>query len=91
MLLKSLVVCPLILASLSTAYALEAGPVVFTGTVESSNGKVLVISVGNQEAEIPAKLVPSELKKSKDKLAVGKKVAIAMTEEQSKQVKVHKK
>lgn len=73
-----------------TARAVEAGPYVLSGVVKSSDAKTLVLTIGEQEAEVPMKLVPASLVKD-GKVETGKKVSLAFTQEQSKQIKIHKK
>lgn len=87
---SKLVIAAGLVAGSLTAFALEAGPFVYSGKVTSSSEKTVTIEIGEQEAELPMKLIPKN--KLKDgKVETGTKLTIALTEEQSKTVKVRKK
>ncbi len=87
---KATVIIAGVISGSLMAQALEADPFVLTGKVTSSTDKTVTMEIGEQEAEVPMKLVPKA--KLKDgKIETGSKLTIALTEEQSKQVKIRKR
>lgn len=85
-------IAALLFGSISV-HALEAGPFVLNGVIKSSNEKTLTLTVGEkgeQEADIPLKLVPKSLAGKDGKFEAGKKVSLAFTPQDSKQIKIHK-
>ncbi len=87
--LKFVIAACLFLGSLS-AFALEAGPFVLSGNVVVSNDKIVTLDLGTQQADVPFKLIPKSLLKD-GKVETGKKLTVAFTEEQTKQIKIYKK
>lgn len=82
---KSLIIASLIFGSFA-ASALEAGPYILSGNVTKSDSKMVTLDLGEQNADVPAKLIPKS-----QKVETGKKLTLAFTEEQSKQIKIYKK
>lgn len=78
-----------ILCGALSVFALQAGPYILKGTVLKSDDKTLTITVNDQEAEIPRRLLPKAMQEQK--YEKGAPFTVAMSEEQSKQVKVRKK
>ncbi len=88
--MKNLIAVILVSCFAVTALALEAGPLVLSGNVTSSNDKIVTLDLGEQLADVPTKFIPKA--KLKDgKVASGAKLSIAFTEEQTKQIKIYKK
>lgn len=84
-----LVLAILLMGSVS-AFALKAGPYILSGNVKSSDAKTVTMIVGDEEAVVPMKLIPkSQLRDGK--VANGAKLTFALSEAESKQVKVHSK
>lgn len=78
-----------ILCGALSAFALQAGPFILKGTVLKSDAKTLTVDANNMEAEIPRRLLPKALQEKK--FEKGAPFSIAMSEEQSKQVKIRSK
>jgi hypothetical protein len=78
-----------ILCGALSAFALQAGPYILKGTVLKSNDKTLTIEANGKEAEIPRTLMPKPYQVKK--YAKGETFSIALSEAQTKQVKIRKK